>query len=200
LPCIIFDRENPNKINSKELLFLQGSLTKRKINYVPFMLAHMCVVLKKGGTISFGGLITSIARALHLDTELATLEPLSHLIINLNFLKDMRLCRVRKEGGYNLMVDSVSIPSVVLPCSRCTDVLLERNWIYDLKAPPFTGRLPSNIPFEEGDRTNDEYEQRDQSLVSTMPSHHASPAQTAPSFTHPSAGTSYGFHITEEIR
>lgn len=91
LACIIFGWKNPNKINSKELLFLQGSLTKRKINFFPFMLAHMCVVLKKGGTISFGGLITSIARALHLDTELATLEPLSHLIINLNFLKDMRL-------------------------------------------------------------------------------------------------------------
>lgn len=154
---------------------------------------------EKGGTISFGGLITFIARALHLDTELATLGPLPHRIVNLNFLKDMRLCMVRKEGGFNLMVHSVAIPCIFLPCSRRTNGHLERNWIYDLQAPPFTGPLPPNLPFEEGDGTDDEYERRDQSLVSTMPSHHASPAHTTPSFTHPSAGTSSGFHITEEM-
>lgn len=106
---------------------------------------------------------------------------------------------MRKEGCFNLMVHNVAIPSVVLPCSRCIDVRLERNWIYDLQVPPFTGLLPPNIPFEEDDGTNDEYERRDQSPVPTMPSHHASPAHTAPYFTHPSAGTSSGFHISEEI-
>lgn len=106
---------------------------------------------------------------------------------------------VRKEGGYNLMVQSVAIPSVVLPCSRRTDACLERNWIYNLQAPPLTDPFPPNIPFEEGDGTDDEYERRDQSPIPTMPSHHASPTHTAPSFTHPFAGTSSGFHITEEI-
>ena len=132
LACTIFSRENPNKVNAKELLFLQGSLTGLKINVFPFMIAQMSSTLRKGGVISFGGLITSIARALNLDTELATLVPLPNRIINLKFLKDMKLCKVRKEGGFNLMIHGVAIPSVALPCSRRTDVLLERNWTYDL--------------------------------------------------------------------
>lgn len=88
------------------------------------MIAHMSVVEKKRGILLFGGLITSIACALGLDIELDTLEPLPPCTVNLNFLRDMRLCKVRKYGGYIPMVHNVVIPSVVLPCSRLTDVLL----------------------------------------------------------------------------
>lgn len=109
------------------------------------MIAHMCAVIKKKGIISFGGMITTIAWALELDTELATLEPLPHRIINLKFLRDMRLCKVSKEGAYHLMVHYMDIPSVVLPCSRCTDVHLERNWTFDLQVAPFVGPLPPNV-------------------------------------------------------
>ena len=194
LACTIFGWENPNKVNAKELLFLQGCLTNRRINSVPFMLAHMTAVLKKTGTIAFGGLITSIARALNLDTKIATLAPLPLRIINLKFLKDMKLCQNRKDGGYGLMVHGVAIPSVVLPCTRRTDVRMERNWTYDLSAPPFIGPVPPNVPLGDGDETDEEFEQREQS-----PNHHVSPTHTAPSSSNPSAGTAPGFYITEQM-
>ncbi|CAI8611263.1 unnamed protein product [Vicia faba] len=44
LAYTIFVWENPNKVDAKELLFLQGSLTGLKINVVPFMM-HTCLPL-----------------------------------------------------------------------------------------------------------------------------------------------------------
>ena len=127
LACTIFGRENSNKVNARELLFLQGCLTNRRINPVPFVLAHVSAILKKGGTISFGGSITSIARVLNLHAELATLESLLHRTINLKCLKDMKLCKVRREGGFHLMIHGAAVPSVVLPCSQRTNVRHARN-------------------------------------------------------------------------
>ena len=199
LACTIFGRENPNKVNARELLFLQGSLTNRRINSVPFMISHMIAVLRHTGTIAFGGLVTSIARALHLDAEIATLAPLPPRTINLKFLKDMKLCKVRRAGGFELMVRGVAIPSVVLPCTRRTDVRIARNWTYDLDAPPFTGPLPPNVPLGDGHETDEEYEQRDEPHAPPVSPHHASPAHTAPSTSNTFAGTAPGFYITEEM-
>ena len=122
------------------------------------MLAHMTVVLKKTGTIAFGSLITSIARALNLDTEIATLTPLPPCIINLKFLKDIKLSKVKREGGFDLMVHGLAIPSYVLAYTRPTDVREERNWTYDLNAPPLTGPMPPNVPFGDGHETEEEYD------------------------------------------
>ena len=172
---------------------MQGCLTNTKINPVPFMIAHMSFILKKGGLISFGGLVTSIARALGLDTELATLEPLPPCIINLNFLKAMRLCKVGKEGGFHLMINGTALPSVI-PCTPYTNVRFKHNWTYDLSALAFTGPLPPNFPLEEGNNTDDEYDLHEQSPVHNVP-----PTHTTPSSSNPPAGSTPGFYVTEDM-
>lgn len=78
-------------VNAKELIIIQGYLRNTKMNSIPFMIAHMLFVLKKGGPISFCCLVTSIARALRSDTELAILEPLPPRTVNINFLRDIPL-------------------------------------------------------------------------------------------------------------
>ena len=166
---------------------------------VPCMLSHMTVVLKKTGTIAFGGLITSIARSLNLDTEITTLTPLPPHIINLKFLKDMKLCQVRREGGFDLMVHGIAIPSVVLRCTRRTDVQEERKWTYDLHAPPFTCPVNPNVPFGDGHETEEEYDRENQSPNHPISQYHVSPTHTTLSSSHFPAGTTSGFHFTEDM-
>lgn len=106
----------------------------------------MSAALKKKGTISFGGFITSLARAIRLDTKLATIEPIPPRTLDLNLMRHMRRCKVRKEGGYHLMVRNHEIKSIVLPWPTHTDVRERENWIYDLQASPYTGPMPMDIP------------------------------------------------------
>ena len=78
-------------------------------------------------------------------------------------------------------------------------MLLERNWTYDLSAPPIRGLLLPNVPLGDRHDTDEEYERRDQSPVPHMSPHHDSPAHTAPSSSHYSASVAPGFYITEEM-
>lgn len=60
-------------------------------------------------------MITSIARAIGLDAELATLDPL--LIPSLDILAflHMRLIKNRRDGKYSLMISNKDVTSVILP-------------------------------------------------------------------------------------
>lgn len=96
------------------------------------------------------------------------------------------------------MVHNVDIQGVIRPCSRRTYVRLERNSTYDLQTAPFVSLLPPNVLEDEGDGTDDEYEQRNRPPIHNVPPPHASPAHTPP-FTYPFTGTSTGHHFTEEM-
>lgn len=92
----ILGRENITKLNAKEFLYLHAALIQRMLNLVPFLIAHMSTILKKKEIISFGGLITSLARAIGLNTDLAKLEPLPLCTLDLNIMRNMRLYKVRR--------------------------------------------------------------------------------------------------------
>ena len=89
------------------------------------------------------------------------------------------------------MINGTIVPSVVIPCTRHTDVRFKRNWTYDLSAPAFTGQLPPNFPLEEGNNTHDEYDLNEQSPVYNVP-----PTHITPSFYNPPAGSTPDFYVT----
>ena len=92
------------------------------------------------------------------------------------------------------MINGIVVPSVIIPCTRHTDVQFERNWTYDLSTLAFIGLLPPNFPLEEGNNTDDEYDLHEQSPV-----HDAPPTHTAPSSSNPPAGSAPGFYVTEDM-
>lgn len=58
----IFGQENTNKTNAKELFYIHNVLAPTRVNYPPFMLAHMQAInTAKKGHISVEGVITSVA-------------------------------------------------------------------------------------------------------------------------------------------
>ena len=89
------------------------------------------------------------------------------------------------------MIHGAVVPSVVLPCSQHTDVRHARNWTYDIPA------ASPNVPMDDGQGTDDEYDRRDQSPAHDIPT--ASPAHTASSSSDHFAGTTPGFYITKEM-
>ena len=120
--------KNSNKTNAKEMFYLQVVVARIPNNSAPFMIAHMHVVqTASNGSISFGGVITSIARALGLDTELATLDPLPPCSLDLRTYISMIFIRAKKNRKFLLMVHNISIYGIILPFPDHTDVHNEAN-------------------------------------------------------------------------
>ncbi|KAI5439610.1 hypothetical protein KIW84_025118 [Lathyrus oleraceus] len=88
-----------------------------------------------GGLICVGGLIISIALALNLSTELATLEPLETPFVELDYFRSMRLIKNKPDGKYFLMISNREVRGVTLPCAACIDVRMSANWTFDLLVP-----------------------------------------------------------------
>ena len=70
------------------------------------------------------------------------------------------------------MINGTVVPSVVILCTRHTNVRFEHNWTYDLSASAFTGLLPKKIPLEEGDNTDNENDLHEKSRVDNVPPTH----------------------------
>lgn len=99
LASTIFGRENIENVNSRDLFLIYCELSETKVNPTPFLHAHFqSTSVRTGGPICVGGLITSIALALNLGTELATLEPLETLFADLDYCRSMRLIKNKPDG------------------------------------------------------------------------------------------------------
>lgn len=74
------------------------------------MLTHIqAFCTAKKGLISFGAVITSIARAIGLDKELATLDPLPILSLDIDAFLHMRLIKNMRDGRYSLMIGNKEV-------------------------------------------------------------------------------------------
>lgn len=130
----------------------------------------------KKGNITFGVLITSIAHALDLHAELATLDPLHMLSLDIDVCRHMRLIKNMSDERFSLMIANRVVPSIILLCLNRTDVRLKANWTYNLNVGVEAGPVPMDIHENvtaNGD-TVDEFDQRERdSPVHQSPPHHS---------------------------
>jgi hypothetical protein len=126
----IFGRANSNKVNSKELFYLFAFMKHIKINTVPFMFNHMRSIVAKRGTITFGGLITTIAKAIGLGNHLENLTPLPMRYIDLDMVKYMKLVKELEDGKFYLMINNNVFRPFVFPDLNRTDVRNHSNFYY----------------------------------------------------------------------
>lgn len=143
-------------------------------------------------------MITSIAHAIGLDAELATLDPLPTPSLDIVAFHHMRLIKNMRDAKYSLMISNKEVPSVVLPCLDRTNMQNRENWIYNLNIDIEVRAVPMDIPKNVNTRggADEKYDQREQgSLVHEPPPHHSphihvSPTHTTPYFSNTFTSTS----------
>ncbi|KAK2383895.1 hypothetical protein QL285_071305 [Trifolium repens] len=150
LSCTIFGRAHANKVNSKELFYMWSFITKEKINSLPFMFSHMQSVISsnRGAAITFGGLITTIAKAIGVgDHQFANLEQIPPRFIDLDMVKSMKLVKQRSDGNFFLMINNQVFSDIILPNPSRTDVRnINWNLCYVYNPHPDELEAPTTVP------------------------------------------------------
>lgn len=148
----------------KSLFYIHYVFVPTRVNSTPFILAHMQADrIAKKGPISFGGMITYIARALGLESELATLMHYVIPSLDIDAFCHMWLIKNRRHERYSLMIGNREVPSIILPFLNRTDVQKKANLIYNLNVGTYTGPVPMDIPenVNAGGATDDEYDHKE---------------------------------------
>lgn len=142
----IFGRgDSSGNVNSEELYFIDAVFRPRWIHSAAFMLAKMQkIATATTGAIAIGGLITSLAIAMGLENEVATLDPIPATTpLDQNSCLAQKLIKYKGQSEYFLMIKSQEIPSIVLPNPDRINVQDERNWLFPMDAPADTTALPT---------------------------------------------------------
>ncbi|KAK2368340.1 hypothetical protein QL285_081541 [Trifolium repens] len=84
-----------------------AALNNRRINTVPFLFSHMhSLVTAKNEKILFGGLITTLAKALGLGPQLRNLPHIPPRLIDEDMVRSMNLVRLRSDDRFDLMISN----------------------------------------------------------------------------------------------
>lgn len=120
----IFSRGDNGSGNMNELFFIDCVFKPSQVNLATFIIAHMKIISKaKRCNIVIGGVVTSIALAMGLEAEVATLHPLSGIIaLNIFSCQAYQTFKTKSFEQYYLMIHLAVIKSIALPWPRRTDV------------------------------------------------------------------------------
>jgi hypothetical protein len=88
------------------------------------------LVTAKCGAIVFGGLVTTIAKALGLGPHLVNLAHIPPCLIDEDMVRSMNFVRAKSDDKYDLMNKNRVFGGITLPNPRRTDVRNEYNFCY----------------------------------------------------------------------